>query len=389
MHSYTLSREQARRFIVQHQGLSGTYRYDGQSGIVELVQDVGCLQYDPIDAVGRNIDIVLLSRVANIARNDLTQCLYEKRLLMDHWDKVMSVCLMRDWPALKRLRDVHGKRHLDALDHAEAVVQVKAYLDAYGPLTAADLPDMGVSMNTFRSRQINQATLDALLFSGEAMIARREGIKRVFATASSIVPKALYHKPDPFNDADSFTQWRIERRIQALGLLWGRRSDAYLGIENLTVATLKQHLETMHAKGVLLKVQVEGIDTPFYAPNKAQALLEAVISGSEYTPRLSLIAPLDHFLWDRKMIAALFDFEYVWEVYTPEAKRQYGYYVLPILYGERLIGRIDVRAVRKQNTLTVYKLWLEQDVPAAFDGALNEVLERFRLYLGLKKIVFA
>ncbi|TVP96700.1 MAG: winged helix-turn-helix domain-containing protein [Acholeplasmatales bacterium] len=388
MNTVTLTREQARRFIVHYQGLSGPFKYQGRQGILDLVAAAGCLQYDPIDAVGRNIDIVLLSRVEGIVRTDLEDCLYRDRTLMDHWDKVMSVCLMKDWPALRRLRAVHGKRHLDLLSNDEAVARVKAHLEKHGPLTAADLPDMGTSMQTARSRQVNQAALDALLFSGAAMIARRVGIKRMFALAQAVVPEDLYQQADPFTDSDAFIRWRLKRRIGAVGLLWGRRSDAYLGIDDVTVSTLRTHLQHLHDTGDIVQVMVAGLDTPLYALREAEALLEAVRAGAQYAPRLALIAPLDHFLWDRKLIAALFDFEYVWEVYTPEAKRQYGYYVLPILYGDELVGRIDVRAVRKKQALSVAHLWLEQPVPDDFHTALETVLEQFRIYLGLERIVF-
>ena len=136
----------------------------------------------------------------------------------------------------------------------------------------------------------------------------------------------------------------MERRVGAVGLLWNRPSDAFLGMQ-LKAAQRNRAFGELEAAGRLVPVRVQGLDPALYALAQDLPLLEAVRAGRKFEPRTEFLAPLDAMLWDRKLIEALFGFAYRWEIYTPAEKRSYGHYVLPVLRGERFAGRIE--AVRR------------------------------------------
>jgi hypothetical protein len=129
---------------------------------------------------------------------------------------------------------------------------------------------------------------------------------------------------------------------------------------------------------------VEGFNFTFYIQTPDRALLELVLQGAEPKPRCELIAPLDCFMWDRKLIRALFGFHYAWEIYTPAVKRVYGYYTLPLLYGESLVGRVDSACDRKEKTLNVKNIWFEDGVKRTKKllTAVQKCLDRFAAFNG-------
>ena len=136
---------------------------------------------------------------------------------------------------------------------------------------------------------------------------------------------------------------------------------------------------------MILPVQVEGIRFPLYMLSEDLPLMESVISGqASLKPRLEFLAPLDPMLWDRKLIEAVWGYQYSWEIYTPVVKRKYGYYVLPILCGDRLIGRIEPKADRKAKTLTVQNVWLEPGVRLTkkLSGQIDRAVQRLAKFNG-------
>ena len=155
-----------------------------------------------------------------------------------------------------------------------------------------------------------------------------------------------------------------------------------LGID-MDNACRERAFEQMETAREILPVQIEGIRMPLYMLTEDLPLMEAVIAGSiDRKARLEFLAPLDPMLWDRKLVEALWSFRYSWEIYTPAGKRRYGYYVLPMLWGESFAGRIEAAADRKTGVLTVKNIWYEKGVrqtkklSRAIDGAVGR-LARF------------
>ena len=155
---------------------------------------------------------------------------------------------------------------------------------------------------------------------------------------------------DLFTDAEDRLAWRLKRRIGAVGLLWNRNSQALLGL-HMKAAERNRIFETLTAAGEIVPVRIEGIRADFYYLKEDEPLMADVLAERlNRRARMEFLAPLDPLLWDKALIRALWDFSYTWEIYTPQDKRKYGPYTLPILYGERFVGRIDLLPITGTGT---------------------------------------
>ena len=193
---------------------------------------------------------------------------------------------------------------------------------------------------------------------------------------------------NPCRDEIDFVSWRVLRRIGAVGLLWDKSSTAFLGID-LKADLRKKVLSDLLADKKIEAVMVEGIKVPFYYRAEDDELMRDVLDGcADLKPRMSFIAPLDPLLWDKSLILALWGFSYAWEIYTPAVKRKYGYYTLPIIYGDRFVGRIEAVPDRKERILQVKGLWWESGVrqTKALSSALERTLVSFAKFNDCKTV---
>ena len=367
----TITKDQARQFILLRQGLLGEHRFIGKSGAWQYVRQAGCIQFDPVDVCGRNAELTLQSRVKGFRKEILDDLLYRDRLLVDYSDKELSVWPSEDWPYFARYREAsraHGKGFPGIPELEEKAV---SWIREHGAVSSDTLPIEGTifwhssmhwSGHWEKDSLAARSVLEQLYTDGVLLIHHKSGSRKYYDLAEKYFPADLLAAPDPCPDEDSWLCWRLKRRIGAVGLLWNRRSDAWLGI-SMTAEQREAGFARLERDGTILPLQAEGIRFPLFMLREDLPLLESVLSGQlQPRPRLEFLAPLDPMLWDRKLIEALWDYRYSWEIYTPAAKRKYGYYVLPILRGDRLIGRIEPKADRKTKILTVQNVWLEPGV---------------------------
>ena len=367
----TITKDQARQFILLKQGLLGEHRFAGKAGAYQYVRQAGCIQYDPVDVCGKNAVLTLQSRVKGFTKKTLDDLLYKDRLLVDYSDKELSIWPAEDWPYFSSYRErsiAHGKGFAGIPElESEAV----AYIRKHGPVSSDTLPITGKifwhssmhwSGHWHSESPAARSVLEQLYTDGVLLIHHKSGSRKFYDLADKYLPAELLSAPNPCPDEFSFLCWRVRRRIGAVGLLWNRRSDAWLGIA-MSTEQREAAFARLEQDGVISSVLVEGLRFPLYLLNEDLPLLASVCSG-QCVPkvRLEFLAPLDPMLWDRKLIEAVWGFSYSWEIYTPAASRKYGYYVLPILYGDRLIGRIEPKADRETKTLTIRNIWLEQGV---------------------------
>ena len=151
----------------------------------------------------------------------------------------------------------------------------------------------------------------------------------------------------------------------------------------------KKTFSDLEQSGKICSVLVDGINAPFSYRAEDDPMMQAVLDGTaDQKPRLEFIAPLDPLLWDKNMIAALWDFQYSWEIYTPASKRKYGYYTLPVLWGDKFIGRIEAAADRKSKTLIVKNIWLEPEVHPVqkLHSAISRSVRRLAGFNGCNRI---
>ena len=386
----TVSQKQAGQFILLKQGLLGEYRFSGKDGAYRYVRQAGCIQFDPVDVCGRNAELTLQSRVKGFTRQMLDNLLYRDRLLVDYSDKELSIWPSEDWPYFAPYRERSRELGRSFPGIPELGEEALRYIRAHGPVSSDSLPiegkifwhsSMHWSGHWHSESPAARSVLEQLYTDGVLLIHHKSGARKYYDLAEKYLPADLLSAPDPCPDESAYLAWRVRRRIGAVGLLWNRRSDAWLGIR-MTPEQREQTFARLEKEGAVLPLQVENLRFPLYLLKEDLPLLESVSEGQEYKARLEFLAPLDPMLWDRQLIEALFGFRYSWEIYTPVSKRKYGYYVLPVLYGDRLIGRIEPKADRKSKTLTVLNFWPEPGVrqtkklSGLVDGAVRR-LARF------------
>lgn len=174
-----------------------------------------------------------------------------------------------------------------------------------------------------------------------------------------------------------------------MGLLWNKPSDAWLNIWGLKAAQRNEIFRQLIDERKILELTVVGIKDKLYCLATDRGLLDTVLQENKFKARCEFLAPLDNMLWDRRLIKALFDFDYKWEIYTPAAQRRYGYYVLPLLYGERLIGRVEPVCDRKAASLNVKGIWYEEGVKPTkqLKTAVYRRLQKLAAFNNCKEVI--
>ena len=398
-----INKETAGKFLLMKQGLFGSYIFDKKPGALEYVRQAGCIQFDPVDSVGKNAELTLQSRVKGFRKKDLYNLLYRDRSLVDYFDKELAIIPTEDWKYFKRYRDLCKKNgeHFEGLKELEE--EATAYIRKHGNVSSSSLPiEGGIRWHSSIHwsgnwhdglTKASRSVLEQLYTTGDLIIHHKAGTRKYYDLAEKYIPADILNAPDPFPDTYDHIKWRVRRRIGAVGMLWNRNSPAFLGIpdidtENndpnsflsisaLTAENRNRIFEDLLNSGEIKEVHVEGIRFPFYILSEDLPILEEAINGDSTSTRCEFLAPLDPFLWDRQLIEKIFGFKYSWEIYTPQEKRQYGYYVLPILYGDRFVGRIE--PVIRDGKLMVNGIWFEPGVRRTKKllKAIDRRLEKF------------
>lgn len=389
MSEIRLSKEEAKRFLVHYQGLLKQPPIGGKEAIVNYIQKVGCIQFDPLNVVGRNPDLVLQSRIKDYTPQLLEDLLYKERKLIDGWDKMMAIYSVEDWPHFKRVRARHTKSNIGVMDYRgttdalDCLEQVKAIIQSEGAKLSREIKIGGTTKGEWGSGKNANVALDHLYHLGELGIATKKNNQKVFDVIENLLPVELLEAEDPFPNDHEFLKWYVKRRIGSVGMLWSKNGGGWLGhfISN------KNHRDKIIQELVdeksLLPVTIEGMAETFYIRAEDVDVLRS--ANEPYKKEVRILAPLDNLLWDRTLVEKIFDFKYTWEVYVPESKRKYGYYVLPVLYGENIVARFEPLKHVKGSPLQIKNWWWEEGVEIT-EALLTEVemgLEAFAKYLGV------
>ncbi|MBP7176097.1 MAG: YcaQ family DNA glycosylase [Thermoclostridium sp.] len=390
MKLYALTNEQARNFFLLKHGLTGEYKFIGKQGVCDFIRQAGCIQFDPIDVCGKNAELTLQSRVRDFTKQMLYQLLYEDRKLVDYFDKNLAIFHVEDWKYFSRIREYYGKsgRSQEKID--STAESVKDIIRQKGFVCSRDI-QLNETVDWFwNPTTLSRAVLETLYFRGELIVHHKEGTLKHYALSENHISAEVLEAEDPNKTEEEFTKWRIHRRIGSVGALWNKPSDAWLGIGALKAETRNKCFQELLQEKKIIELNVEGINTPFYCLAEDEPLVEKVLAERNFKERIELIAPLDNFMWDRNIIRQLFGFDYTWEIYTPQSKRKYGYYVLPVLMGNRFIGRIEAVAGKKERTLTIRNFWKEKGFKGGkrFEKKMDQRLMKFAQFNSCEKVVY-
>jgi len=380
-----ITKRQARRFILAHQGLWPPYELEGKPGVLNHIRRVGCIQFDPLNIVGHNPELVLQARVSDFRPLMLQELLYQDRKLLDGWDKMMSIYDVEEWPHFRRRRE--AARRNPGRSHGAVtsiLAQARKEIEERGPLSSIDLDfDQTVEWSWAPTR-LARAALESMYFWGELIIHHKVHTRKVYDFANRHIPGELLSAKDPNETEEQYQDWYVLRRIGSVGLLWGRSGGAWLAMPGIKSKERRLALARLLQQGKVLEVRVEGMKPPLYVRSEDKSCLDQILDSNVQAPRAVILAPLDNLLWDRRFVEELFGFHYRWEVYKPVAERLYGYYVLPILYGDRFVARFEPGRDKKSRALIIKNWWWESGVNPSkrMQSDLSNCFKRFLSYLG-------
>lgn len=387
MESLFLTKPQARRFLLAYQNLWPPRTLTGKNGVLDFIRHVNCIQFDPLDTAGRNPELILQSRVKDFTPTMLDELLYKDRMLLDGWDKQMAIYPIEDWPYLRRRREAAKREFRSPEAVQEITPNIRSALEQRGPLSSIDLDHNKKVDWWWAPTSLGRAALESMYLSGELIVHHKVHTRKVYDLAERHIPPELFHASDPNPTDEEYQDWYFLRRLGSVGLMWNRSGEVWQGLP-LDSKGRASVIERLQTEGKILAAQVEGFEFPFYLRAQEQAFLENVLTMDNPAPQATFLAPLDNLIWDRRTLEELFDFQYRWEVYTPKKKRQYGYYVLPVLYGDRFVARVEPARQKKSKLLTIKGWWWEADVTPdnTMLAALEKCIERFCAFLSIKNI---
>lgn len=368
-----LSKVDARRAYVRH-------HFAQSANLDHAFERLRTVQFDPIAPVGCNHDLVLQARVPGYRVGDWETYAYTDRKVYDGWDKQASLVPYEHYP-LRRIFHGYHDSMVDRIRMAypHAIDRVLAELRERGPLLPREFEFQqrhDAWEGSWYGPNVTKQVLRALWNTGQVMTAGRKNGHHIYDLAERVLPEHLRALP-PLDMSVAKLELAMER-YRAMGLLRplsGPEVWSY-SVLHYDKRPLSSELE---ASGRIVPIDVEGVKA--YATPEFLALLDQ----PSIDPRVVFIAPLDQFMWDRKMIQHLFSFDYTWEIYTPEHKRKWGYYVLPVLFGDALVARIEFFC--RGGVLEVRAWHVEsQGLPTGFKPAFRAAMTDFKRYCGASTV---
>jgi len=351
--------------------------------VLDVFRRFGSIQFDPIAVAGRTHDLVLHARVADY---DPAWCdgLYERREIFEAYNKGLSFVLVEDYPWFRgRL----SRRWAEIIDeNADVAEQVLERIRVEGAMSSLDFERtkgettdwFGLPTNTVR------AVLEAYALTGVLGLSRRDGNRRYYDLLERLLPAEILAREVPI--LEQFRH-RLLSRFRAHGLLGvAGVGDIFGGIGPAKPdprvpgypgrTALREELV---ADGAIVPVDVEGVRGKRFVLAEEIGLLE---DPPEPSPSVAFLPPFDALVWDRPLLGSLFDFDYVWELFIPPEKRRWGWYVLPMLFRDRFVGRIEPRIDREGGRVEVLDLWWEEGfAPRRADGFVDAMKDALRAYL--------
>jgi uncharacterized protein len=388
-----------RRLAVVRQHLAAPLPTPDRKGILDIVRDLGYLQLDPIRVVERSHLLVLWSRLGAFDLAELDALLWEERRLFEYWAYAASIVLTEDYQIHHLLmrhypsdRRTYNRRLKVWLRENEGLRRhVLRRIRESGPLRLREFEDRsrtGWTSGGWTTGRNVERMLDVLWTQGKIVVAGRDGIQKYWELADRWFP--------PWTPKERLSEREIVRRsaqrsLRALGVARARDIDRHFTIGRYP--GLARTLAELEREGTIEPVRVvqDGSEWPgtWFLHAEDTPLLER-LEGGEWSPRTTLLSPFDNLIKDRDRAELLFDFPFRMEIYVPKSKREYGYYVLPILQGDRLIGRVDPAMDRRRGVLQVHAVHAEPKIRTtlAAGRAVARALEQLSSFLGAREVQY-
>lgn len=380
-----------RRFLLEQQGLhiktpTKTVKADD---VLQLVQKLECVQLDPVAAVARNQHLVLAARLGRYQPETLEQLLAQGRVF-EYWVGAACVIPMEDYPIFEVTRKRIEQSLQPQLDKLGWVIEdVMRRLEAEGPLPSKAFESKervhGYWENGHAEPKTKATSLALNLLNdmGRIMVVRREGTARYFDIPARHVPKHLLEQASIISEGEAKAAL-LDKYMRAFRVF--DTGDGRFGWQRMSASERRQAVAERVEQGSVIPMTIEDVKRPYFIRTEdVDALMRHTDAsgGGDHNRWVStgirFIPPLDNLLWRRERIEDLFDFSYTWEVYTPAVKRTYGYYAMPILDGDRFIGRLDPRLDRDHARLHIQLLQIEPHIrwTKTLENRVHRALQEF------------
>lgn len=392
----TITPQTARRLAVAKQRLSGKRPSPNANGIMTIARDLRCLQIDPISAVARTQHIVLFSRLGNYKVSQLDRVMWQDRALFEYWGHAYSLVLTEDYALHNLLMRQYAtpsalaERTRSWLAKNEKLRRhILSQLKRNGPMLSRDLTGEGlkpsgwVSSGWTSDRNVSRM-LDILLTQGKIMVAGRSGIQKLYDLSERCLPD--WTPREKLREEDVVLS-AAQHSLRALGVAPANQISQHFTrgrYPNLSAA-----LKKLEAQKKVVPVQITDNSTTYagkwYAHADDVPLIERLGKDGQawlQSARTVLLSPFDNLICDRRRTQLLFNFHFRIEIYVPKHLRRFGYYVLPILHGDSIIGRVDPLFDRESGRLAINAVYAEPGAPAQAGEAVAQAIVELGDWLG-------
>ncbi len=373
----TISLIALRRLVIAAQGYAARSRAGTVREVETAIRHLSCVQLDSISAVARSHRIALASRVGAYPAGTVTRLLGQGRMF-EYWAHEACLLPVEDWPLFVPQMRGGGRRWYGQVGetHPQLASEILAEIRERGPLGSRHFG--GESNGGMWNWKPAKAMLERLWNHGDLVVAGRQGFQRLYDLPQRVLPREVLDAPVPAEP---------ERlRTLALKAVRGRGALTEAGVKEHWrldggVARIRPALAGLVADGLLERVTVADGGAPVFVPAGTD-LEPAPLRGAV------LLSPFDNLLWDRPFARRVLGFDHLIEVYKPEPQRRFGYYVLPLLWRDRIVGRADLRSRRSDGTLVLKAFHREEGIRAsnALDDVLDRALDRLRRACGLESV---
>jgi uncharacterized protein YcaQ len=370
----TVTLAQIRRTIVGAQGFTGRYRRAGGTDVEAAIRRLSAVQLDSISTVDRAHRLTLSSRIGAFDPEEVPRLLRAGRIF-EYWAHEASLLPVELWPHFRTVMEGSGHwgSHDRAFrDHADLVEPVLDRIRAEGPLGSRDFEgNGGGGMWNWKPAKM---VLEGLWDRGRLVIAGRRSFQRLYDLAENVIPRQHLDAPTPPEDETLRTFALLA--VRARGALTEAAIREHWRLKG-GKARLHHHLLELVDEGRLREVHVDDGGAPFYVAAEDQ------LDGTPAPP--VLVSPFDNIVWDRSLLERVFGFRHVIEVYKREHERAYGYYVLPLLVGDKFVGRADLKSDRAEGVLHVKRFTPEPGARGNLRDKLERAAHRLARTIGLER----
>jgi len=386
-----ITAQHARQFIISKQALDASPK----PALLDLIKQLGCVQLDPIRRVERTHLLVLWSRLGDFDLDELEHLRWDDKSVFEYWAHAASIVPTEDFPIHEvnmRYSAESDRFHkfMDEHDLHALRERMLAKMGKEGAHGTNDFDEDQMTGETFNGWSTGRAVnrlMDRLWTNGDVLPAQRVGNQRKWALRDDVLPD--WTPRESLTDFEASYQ-SVQRAVKGLGVAMGKKHINYHFTRG-RYYEFKAVWQKLHDDGVLIPVQIQDSDDVWAGEwvmlHDDLPLLERIEAG-EWQGRTTLLSPFDNLICDRDRTEHIWDFRYRVEIYVPADKREFGYYVLPILHHDKLIGRMDMTMDRKTDTLHIHSTYAESHATTDATTDIRQAVHELADFLGATTLEF-